>query len=168
MTSSVERNRSANWSMYSTRSRLEGFLFSDGSIRVPFKVRTDASGKQLLSVQLTLLLQNVSEPGKTRYAKCIVDSGAVFTVFHASFAKRLGIDLSTSERATVVGIGGSRSLWLHDILLHLPGGSVAVRAGFQEDLPVAGLLGMEGFFEHFRITFDGAAMQCELERIFKS
>jgi hypothetical protein len=140
-------------------------LFSDASIGVPFKVRHDASGKQLLSVQLTLLLQNVADPSQTKYAKCIVDSGAVFTVFHASFAKHLGLDLSVSERTTVVGIGGSRSLWLHDIRLHLPGGPVVVQVGFQEDLPVSGLLGMSGFFEHFRTTFDGASRQCEFKRI---
>ena len=143
-------------------------MFSDPSIRVPFKIRSDASGKPLLSVQLTLLLENVANPGKTKYAKCIVDSGAVFTVFHASFAKHLGLDLSASEQTTVVGIGGSRTLWLHDVRLHLPGGPLVVQVGFQDDLPVAGLLGMDGFFEHFQITFDGAARQCELERIFKS
>jgi len=131
-------------------------------------VRTDDSGKEFLSVQLTLLLENATDTAKTKYAKCIVDSGAVFTVFHASFAKHLGLDISGSEQITVVGIGGSRSLWLHDIRLHLPGGPLMARVGFQEDLPVPGLLGMQGFFEHFRITFDGANRECELERILKS
>jgi hypothetical protein len=65
-------------------------LFSDTSIRVPFKVRNDASGKHLLSVQLTLLLENVADPGKTKYAKCIVDSGAVFTVFKLPLPNILG------------------------------------------------------------------------------
>jgi hypothetical protein len=39
-----------------------------------------------------------------------------------------------------------------------------VTAGFKENLPIAGVLGMQGFFEFFRITFDPEAKTCELER----
>jgi hypothetical protein len=141
-------------------------LSSNPILRVPFKVRQDALGKEFLSVQLTLLLQNPNLPRATKYAKCIVDSGAVFCVFDASFAKYLDLDLRAGERSLATGIGGSRPLWLHNIYLHIPGGRVLIRAGFQENLPVAGLLGMSGFFEHFRISFDGAKRQCEFERIF--
>lgn len=47
---------------------------------------------------------------------------------------------------------------------------VRIEAGFTDKLPVAGLLGMSGFFEHFKITFDPSAIPpgFELERIYKA
>ncbi len=57
---------------------------------------------------------------------------------------------------------------MHDISLYIPGGIVTTKAGFSDNLPILGLLGMTGFFEHFRITFDPAALRCELERIYKA
>ncbi len=66
------------------------------------------------------------------------------------------------------GIGGPEETWLHDICLYIPGGPVRITAGFKEKLAVAGLLGMKGFFEHFKITFDSAAQECVLERIFQA
>jgi len=45
---------------------------------------------------------------------------------------------------------------------------VVIRAGFSDELPIAGILGMNGFFEHFRVIFDPTAQRCELERIFQA
>jgi hypothetical protein len=64
------------------------------------------------------------------------------------------------------GIGGQEEVWLHKIRLHIPGGPVDITAGFKENLPVSGLLGTNGFFEHFKITFEGDAKPCTLERIY--
>ena len=47
-----------------------------------------------------------------------------------------------------------------------PGGSIALCAAFSPDLPIAVLLGMRGFFENFKITFDPTTLQCELERLY--
>jgi hypothetical protein len=52
------------------------------------------------------------------------------------------------------------------VALYVPGGIVNIRAGFSDDLPIAGLLGMNGFFDHFNVYFNPTAHQCELERIF--
>ena len=88
-------------------------------------------------------------------------------MFSGAVAAQLGIDLKSGIRGVVIGIGGEEELWFHDVILFIPGGPVKVQAGFQEALPVAGLLGMSGFFEHFRMTFDGASQHCELERQYK-
>lgn len=66
------------------------------------------------------------------------------------------------------GIGGNEKIYLHDITLYIPGGATVIKAGFKEQLPVAGLLGMAGFFEHFKILFDGPAQCCSLERVYKT
>ncbi|GAC1437185.1 MAG: hypothetical protein NVS1B11_30540 [Terriglobales bacterium] len=65
-----------------------------------------------------------------------------------------------------MGIAGPNEIYMHEISLYLPSGVVETEAGFSKDLPVLGLLGMRGFFEHFKIVFDPAALQCELKRIF--
>jgi hypothetical protein len=66
------------------------------------------------------------------------------------------------------GIGGAEETWLHDITLYIPGGPVQITAGFKQHLAVAGLLGMGGFFEFFKITFDSAAKECTLQRYVAS
>jgi hypothetical protein len=40
------------------------------------------------------------------------------------------------------------------------------RAGFSDNLPIAGLLGMFGFFEHFIVTFKPTELRVELERVY--
>jgi hypothetical protein len=41
-------------------------------------------------------------------------------------------------------------------------------AGFSDDLPLLGLLGMRGFFEHFNIMFNPTARQVELDRLYRT
>lgn len=67
-----------------------------------------------------------------------------------------------------MGVSSTSNIFLHDISLYVPGGMVATRVGFSDALPVAGLLGMTGFFEHFKVTFDPIAHCVELERIFRA
>jgi inhibitor of KinA sporulation pathway (predicted exonuclease) len=58
-----------------------------------------------------------------------------------------------------------RICYLHDITLHVFGGPIKIRAGFEEALPIAALLGMNGFFQHFNVTFEGSNQRCVLDRI---
>jgi len=95
----------------------------------------------------------------------MIDSGASRCIFHASIGEYLGLDLEKGPVEQTMGIAGSASIHLHDVHLYAPGGIIQVRAGFSADLPLAGLLGMKGFFDHFRILFDPTAQRCELERI---
>ena len=53
-------------------------------------------------------------------------------------------------------------------MLYIPGGPVTIKAGFKDNLPIAGLLGMSGFFEHFNVTFDPRGQVCILERVYKA
>jgi len=102
---------------------------------------------------------------RTRRIEAIIDSGAGRCLFHAAFAAALGLDLKAGEREILNGIGGQEETWLHDIALHTYGGPIPIRAGFKENLPIAALLGMNGFFEHFLVRFDGALQQCTLDRL---
>jgi hypothetical protein len=119
----------------------------------------------MLNVQLALPDPNAP---RTKRIEVVIDSGATRCLFHSDFARHLRIDTASCPIEQTVGIGGIESTYLHDVTLYIPGGPVVARVGFKHNLPVAGLLGMNGFFEHFRVTFDGPARHCELERLYKA
>jgi hypothetical protein len=76
--------------------------------------------------------------------------------------------LKSGIREVTNGIGGAEEVWLHDVTLYIPGGPITITAGFKEGLPVLGLLGMSGFFEHFDIFFDSTLMQVTLDRVHRA
>lgn len=96
----------------------------------------------------------------------MIDSGASRCIFNPSIGRFIGLDIEKGVKENTLGIAGVTDTYLHEISLFVPGGIVNVIAGFCEDLPIAGLLGMSGFFDHFKVTFDPTAQQCEIERVF--
>jgi hypothetical protein len=89
-------------------------------------------------------------------------------LFDADIAALLGLDLYSGTRQRNLGISGFEETWLHRISLYIPGGAVTITAAFKENLEVAGLLGMSGFFEHYTITFDSVAEVCLLDRHYRA
>jgi hypothetical protein len=86
-------------------------------------------------------------------------------MFHADIGRHIGLDIKKGDYESTLGIGGSADSWVHPVRLYVPGGPIDIHAAFKEDLPIAGLLGMNGFFDHFLITFIHPALTCEIERI---
>jgi hypothetical protein len=113
-------------------------------------------------VSLALPLPNA--PGSERI-EALIDSGLTRCLFHADIGRYLGLDVAAGTKEETLGISGLDITYLHDVVLYIPGGAVMINAGFKENLPLAGLLGMHGFFEHFVITFDHNALACDLQRI---
>jgi hypothetical protein len=118
-----------------------------------------------LPVNIALPAKN--SPRSKRF-ETIIDSGASQCIFHAAIGRAIGLEIEKGELASTNSIEGASSLYLHDIALYLPGGIVPTRAGFSDKLPIAGLLGMTGFFEHFKVTFDPTALRVELERLYSA
>jgi hypothetical protein len=135
-------------------------------VKIPYRTFPDRHGGYVYSVNLDV---SVSQPNagsaRTRSFEAIIDSGASRCVFHGDIGRLIGLDIRSGNREAVQGIGGLADTFLHDIALHAPGGPILIKAAFQENLSIAGLLGMNGFFEHFRITFDTSALTCEIERL---
>jgi hypothetical protein len=104
---------------------------------------------------------------RTKRFEAVIDSGASRSIFHADIGRHLGLDLAGATKETTQGIAGPSDLTLHEVRLYVPGGPVLITAGFKEGLPIAGLLGMDGFFEHYVVTFRHALLQCELEREYR-
>ena len=119
----------------------------------------------MLDIQIALPQHNAP---RTRRFEAIIDSGATRTLLHADFARHLGLEIDAGEVETTQGISGIEQIYLHDITVYLPGGPVKTKAGFKDKLPVAGLLGMKGFFEFFKITFHSDQKTCEIERNYQA
>ncbi len=85
-------------------------------------------------------------------------------MFHADIGRYLGLDIQSGDLEMTNGIGGSSASWVHPLRLYVPGGPVDIHASFKEGLPIAGLLGMNGFSEYFVVTFTQGSLQCDLER----
>jgi hypothetical protein len=139
----------------------------------PFKLQysayPDQFGGHAYSVKLNvqMALTNPNAP-RTKRFEAIIDSGATRCLFHSSLADFLGIQRTACRVERTMGIGGVEDSYLHDVLLFVPGGPVTITAGFKDNLPVAGLLGITGFFEYFQILFDTPAKICELTRLYQA
>jgi hypothetical protein len=139
------------------------------SLKIPYTKVPDGKGGfgYYAAVPVNIALPTKNAPRSKRFA-AIIDSGASRCVFHAEIGKAIGLDVSKGEVESTLGIAGPTTTYLHDISLYAPGGVIAIRAGFSADLPVAGILGIRGFFDTFKITFDPIALRCELERLYKA
>jgi hypothetical protein len=123
-----------------------------------------------------VLQVQIANPAKhsppTKRFEAVIDSGASECIFHSSVGRGIGLDIEKGEKGQTTGISGQpNTVYTHRISLYVPGGHVLkIRASFSEELPVAGILGIIGFFENFKITFDPTSTPpgFELERIYKA
>lgn len=76
------------------------------------------------------------------------------------------LDIEAGKPDETLGITGVERVFLHEVMVYIPGGPIKTVAGFSDNLSVAGLLGMTGFFEHFKIVFDPTTLRVELERLY--
>jgi len=141
------------------------------NLTVPYKKFPDPSGAAgvayYAAIPVSIALPAENSPRSRRF-EAIIDSGATNCIFHADIGKAIGLDIVKGDPLRTLGITGPTSVYVHDVSLYAPGGIIAIRAGFSADLPIAGLLGMKGFFDQFKIIFDATALACTLERIHKA
>ena len=86
----------------------------------------------------------------------LVDSGADLCLFHSDIGKLIGIDVEAGSEVAFQGVSGSNGIgYLHSIDLNVRGmSSISLEVGFTDSMAVGtGLLGQQGFFEQFRISF---------------
>lgn len=118
----------------------------------------------------------ISNPGKhsppTKKFEALVDTGASRCIFHATLGTAIGLNIEKGEESRTLGVSGKpTTIYLHPICLHVPGGHMLkIKAGFTQELPMAGILGRNGFLEHFRVVFDpsGATPGFEIERFYQA
>ena len=140
------------------------------SLKLPYKKFPDGKGgftfHAILHVNIALPEKNAP---RSKRVEAIIDSGASRCIFHASLGRAIGLQIDKGEVEETRGVSGEvNKAYLHNIHLYAPGGIIPIRAAFSERLPVACILGMIGFFEHFKVTFDPTGQRVEIERIFQA
>ena len=86
----------------------------------------------------------------------LVDSGATISLFHISIAEDVGIDLEDAEPVYLAGIGGYIRAYIKKrVKISIEGlGSITIPIAFSEYIAAdIAVLGRQGFFEAFEITF---------------
>ena len=95
--------------------------------------------------------------GRSILYEVLVDSGADLCVFDAEIGEVLGIDVVRGERQAIGGVTGTKeSFFLHTITLKIGSVSYTARVGFLPNMARMsyGVLGQQGFFDHFVVAFD--------------
>jgi hypothetical protein len=95
----------------------------------------------------------------------IVDSGSQCCLFHWRVGELLGIDVGGGIRDTILGALQSpqSEVFYHRLRMDVGGERLSVLAGFTRDALQPCLLGREGFFDQFRVTFNPEATPAGLE-----
>ena len=106
----------------------------------------------------------------TRFFEAMVDSGACDCIFPVALATAIGIKVESGEKDERNGIVGTQDVWIHPVQLYVGADIIEINAAFAKTLPVAGILGRIGFFDHFKITFDptGNPPGMDVERVYKA
>ena len=78
-------------------------------------------------------------------------------LFHGDIARAIGIgDITSGELKISGGVvqGEQMNTYGHDVQLMIGADSFKIRGFFSDALPIACLLGRNGFFDRFIVTFD--------------
>jgi hypothetical protein len=110
------------------------------------------------SVPILLIQVSRGSPGTlTVEFEALIDSGATNCLFHSDVAEAIGIrDLESGIRTSTSGVVGdvSMDLFAHEIRLHVGADNFKITGYFSDQLPIPCLLGRNGFFDKYIITFD--------------
>lgn len=118
----------------------------------------------------------LSNPAKhsppTKRFEALVDTGASRCIFHAALGEAIGLNIGKGEETKTLGVSGKpTTIYLHNVCLHVPGGHLLrIKAGFTAELPMAGILGRNGFMDQLKVLFDpsGVAPGFEIDRYYRS
>lgn len=102
-------------------------------------------------ITIALLHQNTKEK-----FSALVDSGADACLFPRDAAEVLNIDIKSGPRAFFTGIGGGQiPFYFHEIDIFVGEYQVKTKVGFSTStIGTTGLLGQQGFFDNFIVSFD--------------
>jgi aspartyl protease len=140
-------------------------------VKFPYKKfpRTTGVGFVYHAVLPVYIARPEKNAPRSKKLEAFIDSGASRTTFHASIAEALGFEVKKGEQESTTGVNGKPLMtYLHDVAFYAPGGVIQIRAALSYELPVTAILGMDGFFEHFKVTFDPTGKFVDVERLFQA
>lgn len=110
---------------------------------------------------------------KTPVFPAVVDSGSPHCIFRADVASFLGINVTAGIESAMGGViaGIQEPIYYHHVKIYVENNWIIdVLAGFMKKLSVTGILGRNGFFDNFTVTFDQTSIPStvEINRIERS
>ncbi|PIP04701.1 hypothetical protein COX53_01045 [candidate division WWE3 bacterium CG23_combo_of_CG06-09_8_20_14_all_40_14] len=124
-----------------------------------FPYRIDASKNMFPVVPLSLEFG-----AKKKEFFALVDSGATVSIFRSEVAESLGINIEKGKEIYLGGVGGRIRGYLHRLKIEVAGKRFICPIVFSRDYLVSfNLLGRQGFFKRFRITFEEKKNYLKLE-----
>jgi predicted aspartyl protease len=96
----------------------------------------------------------------------LLDSGATLSLFDGTIAQTLGIVIREGRRIQPTGIAGSLTAYVHRAMVKIGEEEFEADVAFTyRSRPPLNLLGRQGVFEQFRVTFDERNKKTVLETI---
>ena len=131
-----------------------------------FKLPNQDPKKKFLQLPWIPVAINAKDHKKTFLM--LIDSGADNCIFDKDVADFLGINIVDGELIKTSGIGGGAKVYYFDnIYINIGGEEVKTRCGFIDgnlvDGKIAGVLGRQGFFDHFKVCIDEKGREIELK-----
>lgn len=87
---------------------------------------------------------------------CLVDSGASDVIIATEIALALGIEIEKGEPRIYGGIGGNVKGYMHHVVIRVMNDTreFSIACGVLPIPAFDGLLGQNGFFDHYKVTFE--------------
>jgi len=88
-------------------------------------------------------------------SQALVDSGATISIFGEETANSLGVNIEKGKRIILGGVGGRIVGYIHEVRIRVADTEFFCPIVFSREYLVSfNLLGRQGFFDRFLITFD--------------
>lgn len=85
----------------------------------------------------------------------LVDSGATISIFTQDIAQKLNLPINKGKEIYLGGVGGRIKGYIHDIKLEIADKKLSIPVVFSYEYTVSfNLLGRQGVFKNFKITFE--------------
>jgi len=111
-------------------------------------------------IPITLIKENVEID-----TDALIDSGANISVFREEIAECLEVTIEDGEEILLQGLGGRIVGYIHELRIKLDDEEFPCKVVFSKELTVGlNILGREGFFEYFQVTFNERAKEVILEK----
>ncbi len=129
--------------------------YSSMALLYPYKFRLAEDGS-LLRLPIVSVIFTNPQNRKRVEVHCLIDSGADDVFLSMEAAKALGVDVRKGSTKEYQGITSVPVLaHEHTLLMTVEHDThqFSVACSFLSDLPVAGLLGQNGFFDNYKVVF---------------
>jgi predicted aspartyl protease len=122
-----------------------------------FPVKANSSAKRTILISRPIIPLTILNKDRFVQYQALLDTGADYNVFHADIADYLGITLTKGKSMRVTGIGGdSIKGYIHVVEIKVGKKLVKTSILFSRQIPdnATAVLGNQGFFDHFCVTFN--------------